>query len=218
MISIAEAARRRHTVKAYEPGARLTDEQVEQLISTLHYAPSSVNSQPWHFVVAGSSEARARLAKAADGMYAYNAPKIINASHVIAFCIRVDMTNEHLRAVLQQEQSDGRFKREGAMEQQDAARRGYVDLHRFSARDIPNWAERQAYLALGTLLLGSAVLGIDSTPMEGFDTAILDKELGLRERGLTSVVLCALGKRSAEDFNAVLPKSRLPREEVFTIL
>jgi nitroreductase/dihydropteridine reductase len=54
--------------------------------------------------------------------------------------------------------------------------------------------------------------------MEGFDSRALDLELGLRERGLTSVVLAAFGRRSDKDFNGKLPKSRLPREQVFTFV
>ena len=67
-------------------------------------------------------------------------------------------------------------------------------------------------------LLGAAALGVDATPMEGFDAVALDAELGLRERGFTSVVLVALGHRSEKDFNAALPKSRLPAEQVISVL
>lgn len=60
--------------------------------------------------------------------------------------------------------------------------------------------------------------GIDATPMEGFDADLLDAELGLRARDLTSVVVVALGYGSDANFNAELPKSRLPREQLFTHL
>jgi nitroreductase/dihydropteridine reductase len=91
-------------------------------------------------------------------------------------------------------------------------------MHRYELRDMPQWMEKQVYLALGGLLVSAAVLGIDATPMEGFDSRALDLELGLRERGLTSVVLAAFGRRSDKDFNGKLPKSRLPREQVFTFV
>jgi nitroreductase/dihydropteridine reductase len=71
---------------------------------------------------------------------------------------------------------------------------------------------------LSTLLLGAATLGIDATPIEGFDPQALDQELALNEKGLKSVVMVALGYRSAEDFNAKLPKSRLGAETVITAL
>ncbi|HNE15787.1 MAG TPA: NAD(P)H nitroreductase, partial [Rhodocyclaceae bacterium] len=67
-------------------------------------------------------------------------------------------------------------------------------------------------------LLGAATLELDAAPLEGFDTQILDAELGLAERGLTSLVIVALGYHSSDDFNARLPKSRLPAERVITRL
>ena len=83
---------------------------------------------------------------------------------------------------------------------------------------MQHWMEKQVYLVLGSLLLGAAVLEIDATPIEGFDRVVLDDALGLSGRGLRSVVMAALGYRSVDDFNASLPKSRLPAEELFTLL
>jgi nitroreductase/dihydropteridine reductase len=62
------------------------------------------------------------------------------------------------------------------------------------------------------------VLGVDACPIEGFDRAVLNETLGLSERGLTAIVLAALGYRSGDDFNASLPKSRLPEDQLFTVL
>jgi nitroreductase/dihydropteridine reductase len=84
--------------------------------------------------------------------------------------------------------------------------------------DETQWAEKQVYLALGTALLAAPMLGFDATPMEGFDSTALDAELGLAEKGLRSVVLLAVGYSSGEDFNAKLPKSRLPAASVMTTL
>ncbi|RZT41774.1 oxygen-insensitive NAD(P)H nitroreductase [Cupriavidus agavae] len=215
-MTLNDAVLSRYTTKAYEAGRSLPQEQVDALLHWLRNSPSSVNSQPWHFVVAGTPEGRARMAQATTGKFAYNTPKVTDASHVIALCIRADLDEAHLQAVLAQEQQDGRFKDDAARAGQDKTRRSYVDLHRYELRDVPQWMEKQVYLALGGLLLGAATLGIDATPMEGFDAAALDQALGLRERGLTSVVLVALGYRGENDFNAGLPKSRLPAEAVFT--
>jgi len=217
-MKLADAILSRHTVKAFESGHTLPQEQIDTLLSLLHHSPSSVNSQPWHFVVASTPEGRDKIGKAATGTFAYNHPKIVDASHVVALCMRVDMDDAHIRAILKQEDEDGRFQIPGAREGQDKSRRTYVDIHRYELRDVPQWMEKQVYLALGGLLLGAAMLGIDATPMEGFDAGALDQALKLRERGLTSVVLVALGRRSEKDFNAGLPKSRLPKESVFTFI
>lgn len=217
-MNLDDAVIARHTVKAFEPGKTLPQEQIETLLNVLHNSPSSVNSQPWHFVVASTPAGREAMAKSTTGAFVYNEPKVLNASHVIALCMRTDIDDAHLQKVLAQENADGRFVAEGAQAGQDKSRRSYVDMHRYELRDMPQWMEKQVYLALGGLLLGAAMLGIDATPMEGFDTAALDRALGLREKGLTSVVLVSLGYRSDKDFNAALPKSRLSRDEVFTFI
>lgn len=217
-MDILSVARKRHTAKAYDAERRIPEEVMQQVYDLLRNSPSSVNSQPWHFVVANTPEGRARVAKAAQGGFAYNASKILDASHVIVLCARVDLDDTHLNAVLDQEQRDGRFRDAQARAGQDASRRGYVKQHRFADKDVAQWVEKQVYLALGTALLGAATLEINATPMEGFDQKLLDAELGLNEQGLSSLVLVSFGYSSPADFNAGLPKSRLTQEATFTFL
>lgn len=211
-------AKRRYTTKAYDASRRIPQATVDALLEQLRHSPSSVNSQPWHFIVADTAEGKARLAKSTAEGYAYNTQKLLDASHVIVFCTRTEMTEEHLNAVLDQEAADGRFRDEQARAGQNQSCRHYVNLHRFDQKDVQHWMEKQTYLALGTALLGAAAHGLDATPIEGFDSKVLDAELGLRERGFTSVVILSLGYRSEADFNAGLSKSRLPASQVFTFL
>ncbi|MGY2437992.1 NAD(P)H nitroreductase, partial [Escherichia coli] len=91
--------------------------------------------------------------------------KTLDASHVIVLCTRTQMPEEYLQALLEQEASDGRFVDEQAKAGQDKGRRRFVDLHRYDYKDLQHWMEKQTYLALGTLLLGAAALGLDATPM-----------------------------------------------------
>lgn len=217
-MDIARFALARHTCKAYDPSRKVPNEQVEQLKALLRNAPSSVNSQPWHFIVASSDAGKQRIAKATQPGYAVNEPKILNASHVVVFCARTSIDDAYLAALLDQEDRDGRFPSSEAKAMQNKSRNFYVNQHRFDAKDTQHWMEKQVYLALGTLLLGAAALGIDATPIEGFDPRILNEELDLRAKGLTSVVLAALGYRGGEDFNAALPKSRFPADQVISEL
>lgn len=217
-MQLTALAKSRYTTKAYDATRTIPQETVDTLLDQLRHSPSSVNSQPWHFVVAADEQGKARVAVGAEGAFAYNEGKIRNASHVIVLCSRIDMTDEHLQGVLTQEEKDGRFHNPEARVGQDTIRRGYVNLHKHDQKDLQHWMEKQTYLALGTLLLGAASLGLDATPMEGFDFKKLDAELGLRDKGFTSLVVVALGYRSDSDFNAKLPKSRLPAEAVFTYL
>ena len=217
-MNILSAAKKRHTAKAYDAERRIPEEVMQQVYDLLRTSASSVNSQPWHFVVANTPEGRARIARATQGSYGYNTAKITDASHVIVLCSRIDMDEDHLNALLEQEARDGRFRDDAARAGQDATRRSYVNLHRFGGKDMAQWLEKQVYLALGGAMLGAATLEIDATPMEGFDQKILDAEFGLNEKGLASLVLLSFGYSSPADFNKGLPKSRLSQEATFTFI
>ena len=217
-MDIAKIATTRYTTKAFDPQKRIDAALMAQLQTLLRFAPSSVNSQPWHFVIATSDEAKANIARATTGAYSGNEPKVLKASHVVVLCARTELDDAHLDRVLEQEEKDGRFRTAEAREMQTRGRGFYVNMHRNELHDTQQWMEKQVYLALGTLLLGAASLAIDATPIEGFDRTVLDDALGLGKRGLRSVVLAALGYRSEDDFNAALPKSRLPDDEIFTFM
>lgn len=205
----------RYTTKAYDPSRTLSDETVTQLLASLRYSPSSVNSQPWHFIVADTAEGKERLAKALTGPFSYNAPKVRDASHVVVLCARDTLEPAYLDTLLAQEDADGRFANEQARDAQGKTRSGYVNLHE-QAGDVAQWAEKQTYIAQGFLLLAAGLLGVDATPMEGFDAAALSEEFNLKAQNLTPVVLVSLGYHTESDFNAKLPKSRLKADVVFS--
>jgi nitroreductase len=54
---------------------------------------------------------------------------------------------------------------------------------------------------------------IDATPMEGFDPAKFDEILGLKEKGLKTAVIGAVGYRDASDDYIKLAKVRLPKDQ-----
>ncbi len=217
-MTIDQVAKTRYTSKAFDPTRKIPAEQVEQLMTVLRYAPSSVNSQPWHFFVASTEEGKALVTKGTPAGFEYNATKILNASHVVVLAARNDIDEAHLATLLAQEEADGRFANADAKTAQNNSRSFYAKLHREQLDDARYWMDKQVYLALGMLLLSAGSLGIDACPIEGFSAAALDEAMGLEAKGLHSVVLVALGYHSEADFNAKLPKSRLPAENIFTSL
>lgn len=79
-----------------------------------------------------------------------------------------------------------------------------------------NHAAKQAYIAFSQGI-AAAFEEVDSTPIEGFDPAALDKILGLREKGLRSCVILTLGYRDSDnDWLANLKKVRKSREDLVT--
>jgi len=208
----------RYSTKAFDPARKISGAVMESVRALLRNCPSSVNSQPWHFVIAASEVGKARIARATGGPYAYNGPKIQNASHVVVLCAKRDLDDAAVAERVAQEMRDGRFAEAADAEKQRASKAFYVSLHRDTRHDLPHWLEKQTYIALGSLLLGAAALGLAACPMEGFDPDVLAQELGLAARGLRPAVIVALGYASLDDWNAKLPKSRLPADVLFTEL
>lgn len=217
-MNLTDIAKSRYATKKFDVGKRIPDETFEQIKALLRLSPSSVNSQPWHFIIADTPAGKQRLAKGAQGQYSANEAKILNASHVILFCSKTDLSDAYLQHLLDNEEQDGRFPTPENKVMAGKVRAFYADLHRKELKDTVYWMEKQVYLNMGTILLGAAALGIDAVPIEGIDKPVLNAELGLAAQGYTAVAMVAMGYRAEDDFNAALPKSRLPQEEIFTFL
>lgn len=218
-MNISKIAHTRYTTKKYDPSKNIPQELMNQLIDLLHFCPSSINSQPFHFIVVTSEEGKKRVGASMDeDVFIYNKSKILDASATVVICSKTEMTEEHIRKVLDQEEKDGRII--GAEKKQKTLDlyMGYVNAHLHDTKDINCWMEKQCYIALGALLLGAASLHIDATPIEGFNRKILDRDLELREQGYTSLLLVPLGYHANDDYNFTLPKSRLPKDQIFKFL
>lgn len=217
-MELLDVLKKRYSVKKFDPTKRISDEDLEKIKDLLQLSASSTNAQPWHFVIASSDEAKERVSKATKGFYSFNEAKIRDASHVIVFCSRTDITEEFLLHVLDKEEQDGRFTEKQFKDNQHMGRLTFVNMHRYDNKDLQHWCEKQVYLNMGSFLLGVAELGIDAVPMEGFDAKVLDEELGLREKGFTSIGIVSVGYHAESDFNAKLPKSRLSKEEIIEVI
>lgn len=216
-MNVAQAMQSRYATKVFDAQKTINQDDIAQLLSVLRNAPSSVNTQPWHFIIASTAAGKARVNAGATGAYAYNAPKVTSASHVIVVCSKIHMDDAYLSQLLEQEAADGRFAKDPSFKATyHKVRSTFVDLHRYELKDTQHWMEKQVYLNLGTLLTSAATMGIDALPMEGFDFPALDAEFDLRSQNLAPIAVVALGYRAADDFNATLPKSRFSAEQIFT--
>ncbi|HEM7084786.1 TPA: nitroreductase family protein, partial [Acinetobacter baumannii] len=95
-MDLLNTVKSRYTTKAYDPEKKIPQEKFNKLLEILRFTPSSVNIQPWHFLVADNPTAKERIAKALTGRYAYNAPKVLESSHTLVFCTRTDISPEYL--------------------------------------------------------------------------------------------------------------------------
>jgi nitroreductase len=195
----------RYATKAYDATKKISSDDWRVLEDALVSAPSSYGLQPFKFVVVSDPGVRQQLREAA-----WNQPQVTDASHLVIFAFKKTMTDadidrfvEHIANVRGQDPS--------ALVDYANMMKGAVSAK--SSSDIETWNSRQAYIALGFLLETAAILGIDATPMEGFDSGKFDEILGLTD--YSSVVMCAVGYRDeANDWLANLPKVRFSKEDL----
>ena len=185
-------------------------ERVEAIIEAVRMAPTSSGLQPFELLVITNNDLRSKIAQAAHGQ-----SQITDGSHLLVFAAWDNYTAERIDEVVQMN-VDARGD--------SPTLRGYYDF--LKANYLPrdpeiNYAHaaRQAYIAVGFALMVAAEQEVDSTPMEGFDPDAVDAILGLRERGLRSVVLMPLGYRDHEgDWLLPMAKVRKSRAAIVTEL
>lgn len=214
-MNMVDISKQRYTTKHYNKNKLISPKHIDELCTILQNSPSSVNAQPWHFIVIGTEQGRQKILPAIPD---FNIPRVQDSSHTVIFCARTPIDDTHLQNVLNQEEKDGRYSNEQDKKGSDQGRHYFVNLNSTTPQNQLVWASKQIYIALGNLLFAAAGMGIDSTAIEGFDDRKIDEILDLPAKGLKSVVVATLGYRAADDSNAKRPKSRLPKEQLFTFL
>ena len=200
----------RYATKKMSASNSVPAERVDAIIEAVRMAPTSSGLQPFELLVITNNELRSKIAEAA-----YGQAQITDGSHLLVFAAWDNYTAERIDEVVQMN-VDARGD--------SPALRGYYDFLKsnYLPRDPEiNFAHaaRQAYIAVGFALLAAAEQEVDSTPMEGFDPNAVDTILGLRERGLRSVVLMPLGYRDIEgDWLLPMAKVRKSRSAIVTEL
>ncbi len=201
----------RYATKKMDPANPVAAEKVEAILDAIRLAPTSSGLQPFEVLVITDQDIRAKLKDASFGQ-----GQITDSTALLVFAAWDDFTEARIDMV---------------MEEVAAARGGLTDQIKgyyqgMKDRMIPQGADvnfantaRQTYIALGIALAAAAEQRVDSTPMEGFIPDQYDAILGLREKGLRTTVIMAIGNRDAEnDWLAAAPKVRRAKEKLFTRL
>ncbi|MDA9557701.1 NAD(P)H-dependent oxidoreductase [Vibrio sp.] len=203
----------RHTVKHYDSTRTVPSADMEVLLESLRLSVSSINSQPWRFVVIESDEAKQRFSNTFRDKFQFNQKHATTASAIILFAHNPTYTREDYALVVDKGIEDGRTKPEG----RDDAFGAYVfvDLNTGDNGDNSEWTKAQTYIAFGNAIHTLARLKIDATSMEGVDSELIAEEFKDELEGHECHVALAIGYSDPEkDYNASLPKSRLSTETV----
>ncbi len=202
----------RKTTKKYDSSKKVSEQDLAILFEAMRLSPSSINSQPWKFVVIESDEARQRMSKTFSRMHEYNQPHVFESSQFILFAYNPRYNRSDFDKVVAQYIEDGRVKTEDSNKAYGAF--VFAENNTDETGDTSCWTRAQTYLALGNSLHTLARLKIDATPIEGIDAELVNKEFEKELDGYYCEVALAIGYHHNDDFNAKLPKSRLNMDEV----
>ncbi|HHW7506495.1 TPA: NAD(P)H-dependent oxidoreductase [Mannheimia haemolytica] len=206
---VLDAFHFRAACRSYDPNKKISKEDMDYILELGRLSPSSVGSEPWKFLVLQNPEIRSKIAPVSWGIK----HPMEEMSHLVVILTKknVRYDSAYMRDVL--------VKRGLTDEQIEASLVRYKsfqeeDMKLLSERELFDWSTKQTYIALGNMMTGAALIGIDSCPIEGFhyDTVnqILSDEglFDLNEYGVSCMV--TFGYRSKE----IKKKSRKPTEEV----
>lgn len=187
-LSAADAALARRSVRTYQD-TPVTDEEITTLLELTGRAPSAFNLQPWRFVVVRDQDTKDQLRAAA-----YGQRQVGEAPVVIAMYADMEDTMAHLDEVVHPDLP---------AEKRDATlamlRRQFGTGMTVEQRAV--WANSQANIALGYLLLIARSEGFDTSPMLGFDAATVKRILGVPDTA-TITALVAIGRGADPGFTS----------------
>jgi len=208
-MSLLETLQWRYATKKFDPAKKVDQKLIDQIVEAAWLAPTSSGLQPFKVIEITNQELKEKIVP-----IAMNQQQVADCSHLLVFAAWDNYTAGRIDKIYH-------YTTEGRGQQADTYK-AYTDrlkkayLNRPHEENFEHTA-RQAYIAFGLAIAMAAELGVDATPMEGFDNDALDSLLSLRELGLKSVVILPLGYRDeANDWLVKLKKVRHPKNEFLT--
>lgn len=200
----------RYACKKFDPTKKIRESDWNVLLESLRLSASSYGLQPWKFVVVQNPELRQQLLPLSWGQ-----TPVTEASHFVVLTYKEKMDEAHV---------DKFFQKIAQVRGVDLSTLdGYKnmvigDVVKGPRSEVINWwAQRQTYIAMGSLLTTAALMEIDTLPMEGLNPAGYDKVLGLEGSGYKTVAAIACGYRADDDKYQSAKKVRFDLSDVVTI-
>jgi nitroreductase len=197
-MDVRTAIETRRAVKEFDANHKMTEREIEALMSLALLSPSAFNIQHWRFVLVQNPELREAV-RAVSWMQ----PQITDASLLVVICADVNAW----------EKDPDRYWRNAP----DEVREGIVAVIGEYYRERPQTqrdeAMRSCGIAAQTLMLAAQGMGYDSCPMDLSDFGEVAKLIQLPQ-GHVIAMFVAIGKRVREPW----PRAgQLPLDEVVLV-
>ncbi|WP_456423239.1 nitroreductase family protein [Lutibacter sp.] len=200
----------RYAAKAMS-GEKVSEEKIANIIEAARLAPTSSGLQPFEIIIVKNQKIKEQIKP-----FAWNQSVITDCSHLLVFAAWDTYTADRINKMFDLTNEIRGFKNEGWENYRQMLLNNYPQK---DAEENFNHAAKQAYIAFSAAIIAAAYEGVDTTPIEGFEPAEVDKILGLREKGLRSCVMLAIGYRDADsDWLVNLKKVRKSTKDLVTII
>ncbi|RFS30990.1 NAD(P)H-dependent oxidoreductase [Acinetobacter cumulans] len=207
-MKLLEALNWRYATKQMT-GEKLDQADVDLILEAARLAPTSAGLQPYHIISISNQALKEQISPVA-----LNQPQITQSSHLLVFTAWDSIPDERIDERYNSMNTERNLPLDTTMDVVQNLKNLFAG---FTEEQQYHHTAKQAHIGFGVAIAAAAELGIDATPMEGFDKEGLDELLGLKEKGLKSVVLLALGRRNPEkDWLLGLKKFRISRDEFVT--
>lgn len=214
---ILEIFENRYTCKGYDPEKKVSDEDFRTIMEVARLSPSSMGYEPWKFILLNNKEIKEKIRP-----YSWGAEAAIDgASHLVLILARSNKhmiyDSEYIKYITEEVQDFPEDLGKARSEKFKSFQENDFKLLE-SERALFDWTCKQTYIPLANMLTTAAILGVDSTSIEGFD------------KGKVGEILVEEGVYDPEDFSISSmiafgytnrdhrPKTRRTMEEVFEII
>ncbi|MFB5268270.1 nitroreductase family protein [Paenibacillus enshidis] len=192
----------RRSIKVYDPTVKISREEMAEILTEATRAPSSVNLQPWRFLVIESPEAKAILAP----MARFNQRQVETSAAVIA--VFGDLNSiENLEEIYSKSVELGYMPQEVKENQLPIISAYYGNMPPEVNRDT---ALIDGGLAAMQLMLVARAHGYDTNPIGGYEKDKIAEAFGLDPVRHVPVMLISIGKAADSGY----PSYRLPVDKV----
>ncbi|AHV95413.1 nitroreductase family protein [Paenibacillus sabinae] len=192
----------RRSIRKYDPAVKISKEEMTQILEEATLAPSSVNMQPWRFLVIESPEGKATLAPLAM----FNKVQVETSAAVIA--IFADLNSFDYA-----EEIYGTAVERGWMPA-DVKERQIAGLTKYFATLPPQVNKENVLIDAGLvtmqLMLVARAHGYDTNAIGGYEKDKVSEVFGMDKERYAPVMLLSIGKAAEEGYTSV----RLPVERI----
>ncbi|AIQ50507.1 nitroreductase family protein [Paenibacillus sp. FSL R7-0331] len=192
----------RRSVRQYDTSVKISKEEMTEILTEATLAPSSVNMQPWRFLVIESPEAKSKLATIAK----FNQLQVETSAAMIA--VFGDLNNFDYA-----EDIYGAAVERGLMPQE--VKEGQLSRLAVHFANLPADINRETVMIDGglvsmQLMLAARAHGYDTNAIGGFEKDQIAELFGMDKERYIPVMLISIGKAAAEGYQSV----RLPVDKI----